>query len=131
MHRIRVKYIIERDNMHLLLRLGTRIALREADSRPGATDDQHATTAKLLDNDQGAFDSLIDELVARKHTMPTEGQAALEAAPVPGKPHPWIDWLTKGGGLQWIYAIAQIVATLFGWRLPPLPPIPPPPPAPQ
>ncbi len=55
-----------------------------------------------------------------------EGSAALLAEAPPGKPHPFLDWLTHGGG-QWLYSIAKIIAAMFGLRLPPLPPIPPPP----
>ncbi|HLW67831.1 MAG TPA: hypothetical protein VKS79_21110 [Gemmataceae bacterium] len=59
-----------------------------------------------------------------------EARDAAAGPLTPGQPHPLLQWLLSGGGVQWVYAVAQIVASLFGVVLPPLPPIPKPPPIP-
>jgi hypothetical protein len=119
-------------NFHPLVRIAARRSLhRNISSNDSLTGTQRETLESIYENEDGAFDALVYEIIKRRIDMPMDGQRALfGVTPVDvGAPHPFIDWLSHGG-FAWLYSVAQIIANLFGWNLPPLPPIPVPPPVP-
>ena len=116
--------------IHPLLRIATVAGLHALSDRPDLNADQVETLGRFENNELGALHSLINEVAAHRHLMPAEGPAALAATGTVGSPHPFITWL-MGGGAVWLYSIAQIIAAILGWKLPPLPPIPVPPPLPS
>jgi hypothetical protein len=117
-------------NIHPLVRISANHSLRwNIDSNDTLTDEQRDGLERIYANEAGAFDSLVREIAARRHSMPAEGQQALIAAGEPGRPRPIVFWMTHGG-FAWLYAIAEMIAAGLGLHLPPLPPIPAPPPLP-
>lgn len=101
-----------------------RAALELQSRRRDITAVQRATLREILDNDNGEFDVLIGEALAE---LPEEGLQALDSeTEAIGAARPLFEWLTNGGA-AWLWAVAMIVAQMFGLNLPPLPPLPPPP----
>ena len=113
-------FIFNRDH-HILIRLGARAAVNRMANQSGNSPDQQQGADNLAGNVDGSFDSVVERAVAQQHTLPAAGQAALNATPVAGQPHPFLQWLFSAQGIAWIEAIIQVVATIMGWKIPPLP----------
>ncbi len=99
-------------------------ALLEIAGRPGFSEEQRQAIREL------AFDRGVILRIGLRLRDEHPDKAALLEADASAPNRPLLYWLTHGGA-QWLYDIAQIVASLLGYHLPPLPPLPAPPPLPN
>ncbi len=124
---------------HLVASFLAHKTLANAAATPGLTEQHHAGLAIFNDQTKTAFHQLTNAILYGGvqppgmedfHASLNAIESSSDVMAALGNPnHPLANWFTHGGA-AWIYAIAQIIAKMFGVNLPPLPPLPPPPPLP-
>jgi hypothetical protein len=101
------------------IRTGVYSALEKIQSLPFLSVEQSAAIADAAGNSQHV--STIHAALQRATQMDPVATAALAAAPTPGKPHPFLQWLANGGWQTVYNIVAGILAALGVIHLPPLP----------